>query len=223
MTIAASGGDLIIKDTSSSAPRLQFMTSGGTIQGGIRLGAAQNFAFLNGNTTDDYGYVLAERFYPMNGTAGSRYIYDDGTYTHFTGPTLSDGVMQGDTVRATAIPGTTNTTNAAIWFLNAGTDYTLRRNTSSARYKTNIVDADEAVIEAAKKIQPRHYQSTIEGEVGETRLGFIAEEVLAAGLSHAVGYNAEGQVETIDATALLAALYARVNELEERLKALEGR
>jgi hypothetical protein len=106
--------------------------------------------------------------------------------------------------------------------LNAGTDYTLRRNTSSARYKTNIVDADEAVLEAAKKIKPRHYESTIEDEAGETRLGFIAEEVLAAGLSHAVGYDSEGRVETLDPTALIAALFARVNDLEERLAALEG-
>jgi hypothetical protein len=47
--------------------------------------------------------------------------------------------------------------------------------------------------------------------------------VLAAGLSHAVDYNAEGQVETIDSTALIAALFARVNDLEERLAALESR
>jgi hypothetical protein len=107
--------------------------------------------------------------------------------------------------------------------LSSGTAYTLRRNSSSARYKTNIVDADEAVLEAARKIKPRHYESTIEDEAGVTRLGFIAEEVLAAGLSHAVDYNAEGQVETIDSTALIAALYARVNDLEERLKALESR
>jgi hypothetical protein len=224
MTVASGNGDLIIKDTSGAgAPRLQFMTSDGTYRGGIRLGSTQNFAFVTGNTTDDYGFVLAERFYPMNGTAGSRYIYDDGTYTHFTGPILSDGVLQGDALRATAIPTTTATTNAGIWVLNAGTDYTLRRNTSSARYKTNIVDADEAVLEAARKIRPRHYESTIEDEAGATRLGFIAEEVLEAGLSHAVGYDTEGRVETLDTTALIAALFVRINDLEQRLADLESR
>jgi hypothetical protein len=101
--------------------------------------------------------------------------------------------------------------------------YTLRRNSSSARYKTNIVDADEAVLEAARKIKPRHYESTIEDEAGETRLGFIAEEVEATGLTHAVGYDSEGRVETLDPTALIAALFVRVNDLEERLAALESR
>jgi hypothetical protein len=157
--------------------------------------------------------------FPGNQT--TRSIGDDGTYTTVSASLLVGATCQADGFRATAIPVTTNTTNAAIWFLNGGTDYTLRRNSSSARYKTNIVDADEAVLEAAKKIKPRHYESTIEDEAGQTRLGFIAEEVLATGLSHAVGYDAEGRVETLDPTALIAALFARVNDLEERLAALE--
>ena len=103
----------------------------------------------------------------------------------------------------------------------SGTNYQLRRNSSSARYKTNIVDADEVVLEAARKVKPRHYQSTIEDEAGATRLGFIAEEIHEAGLTHAVGYDAEGKPETIDPVALIAALWHRVNDLESRLRELE--
>jgi hypothetical protein len=173
------------------------------------------------NDSGNRSNITVGRVFP--GTQGTRFIDDDGTYTTVSASLLVGATCQADGFRATAIPTTTNTTNAAIWVLNAGTDYTLRRNTSSARYKTNIVDADAAVLEAAKKIKPRHYESTIEDEAGETRLGFIAEEVLATGLSHAVGYDAEGRVETLDPTALIAALFARVNDLEKRLKALESR
>ena len=116
---------------------------------------------------------------------------------------------------------TTQTSSAGIWVLVSGTNYQLRRNSSSARYKTNIVDADEVVLEAARKVKPRHYESTIEDENGATRLGFIAEEIHESGLTHAVGYDAEGKPETIDPTALIAALWHRVNDLEDRLKALE--
>jgi hypothetical protein len=172
------------------------------------------------NDTSARSALATGVLFPGNQT--TRSIGDDGTYTTVSASLLVGATCQADGFRATAIPTTTNTTNAAIWVLNAGTDYTLRRNTSSARYKTNIVDADEAVLEAAKKIKPRHYESTIEDEAGETRLGFIAEEVLATGLSHAVGYDADGRVETLDPTALIAALFARVNDLEERLKNLEG-
>jgi hypothetical protein len=121
------------------------------------------------------------------------------------------------------ISTTTATANAAIWVLSSGTSYTLRRNSSSSRYKTNIVDADDVVLEAARRIKPRHYESTIEDEAGATRLGFIAEEVHDAGLTHAVGYDAEGRPETIDSVALTAALWHRVNDLEARLAALEGK
>jgi hypothetical protein len=235
MTVASGNGDLIIKDTSGvGAPRLQFMTSDGTYRGGIRLGATQNFAFVTGNTTDDYAWVLAERFYPMNGTAGSRYISDTGSATGFsgaisvTGTVTATGNINGDNINGTAlvcdgIPTTTNTSNNAVWVNNTGSNYTLRRFTSSQRYKTNIEDADDVVLEAAKKIKPRHFTSLLEDENGATRLGFIAEEIEAAGLTHAVGYDFDGRVETIDTTALLAALYAHVNDLEERLAALESR
>ena len=119
-------------------------------------------------------------------------------------------------------PTTTQTTSQAIWFNTSGTTWELRRNSSSNRYKTDITDADATVLEAAKKIKPRHYRSTIESEDSATRLGFIAEEIDAAGLTHAVGYDSDGRPETIDPTALIAALYHRVNELEERLAALES-
>ena len=116
---------------------------------------------------------------------------------------------------------TTQTSSAAIWVTVSGTNRQLRRNSSSARYKTNIVDADEVVLEAARKVKPRHYESTIADEGGATRLGFIAEEIHDAGLTHAVGYDEEGKPETIDPTALIAALWHRVSDLEDRLKELE--
>ena len=160
--------------------------------------------------------------FPGNQT--TRSIGDDGTRTTFTGGIETGGSIVTDgSILNDSISTTTATANAAIWVLSSGTAYTLRRNSSSARYKTNIVDADEAVLEAARKIRPRHYESTIEDEAGTTRLGFIAEEVEAAGLTHAVGYDGEGRVETLDPTALIAALFARVNDLEQRLADLESR
>jgi hypothetical protein len=218
------GGDVFLHDTAGSNPRLLFRNSSNTFLGGIQMQGANVFRFFNGDVTNDYAYIYAERFYPMNGTTASRYIYDDGTRTHMTGGLDTDGsIVTNGSILNDNISTTTATANAAIWVLSSGTAYTLRRNSSSARYKTNIVDADEAVLEAARKIKPRHYESTIADEAGTTRLGFIAEEVEAAGLTHAVGYDGEGRVETIDATALIAALYARVNDLEERLAALESR
>jgi len=121
-------------------------------------------------------------------------------------------------------PGTaTALTNQCVFVSIGGSEYQIRRYTSSARYKTNIVPADAVVLEAAKRISPKHFESTVDNpeELGQTRLGFIAEEIHEAGLTHAVAYNAEGQPESIDSVALIAALWHRVNDLESRLKALE--
>jgi hypothetical protein len=172
------------------------------------------------NDTGNRANITTARIFP--GDQATRFISDDGTRI-----TVSSGLEVAGVLEMTGSPiinsptATTQTASQAI-FVGTG-PYTLRRNSSSARYKTNIVDADAAVLEAAKKIKPRHYESTIADEAGETRLGFIAEEVEATGLTHAVGYDEEGRVETLDTTALVAALFARVNDLEARLAALESR
>jgi hypothetical protein len=230
LLLQATGSDLIFQDTNAANgtnPRILLRAGDGTYYAGVKSGAAGVVQILSGSSATTYGQVWADRIYPMNGSTASRYIFDNGSVTAFSGGVLagaitSTGTVSANNFTADTITGTTATTNAAIWVNTAGTTYNLRRNTSSARYKTNIVDADAAVLEAAKKVKPRHYESTIADEAGATRLGFIAEEVEAAGLTHAVGYNAEGQVETLDPTALIAALFARVNDLEERLKTLEG-
>jgi hypothetical protein len=222
LALISDGGDLIMQDGGGTAPRLLFRADDNTYYGGIQMTGTNSFRFYNGSTTNDYAYLLAERIYPMNGTAASRYIFDNGTRTELSGGLETNGsIVTIGSILNSSISTTTATANNAVWVLSSGTSYTLRRNSSSARYKTNIVDADEAVLEAARKIKPRHYESTIEDEKGATRLGFIAEEVEAAGLTHAVGYDAEGRAETIDTTALIAALYARVDDLERRLSELE--
>jgi hypothetical protein len=147
---------------------------------------------------------------------------DDAFAADFLSATLSVSAGNGN-FNADGPSTTTSTSNECVFVLLSGTEYQIRRFTSSSRYKTNIVPADEVVLEAAKRIVPKHFESTVDNpeELGKTRLGFIAEEIHDAGLTHAVGYNAEGEPESIDSVALIAALWHRVNDLEERLKTLE--
>ncbi len=226
LSLSADGGDVIVRHGAGAGttPRVLFRIGDGTYYGGIRMGALNNFAFLSGSTTTTYAYVLAARIYPMNGTTGSRYIYDDGSKTAFTGGIDTAGsINTTGSILNDSISTTTATANAAIWVLSSGSSYTLRRNSSSIRYKTNVTNADDNVLESARRVKPRHYESTIADEAGATRLGFIAEEVHDAGLTHAVGYDEEGRPESLDATALIAALWHRVDDLEARLAALEAK
>jgi len=148
---------------------------------------------------------------------------DDAFAADILSSTLSVNAGNGN-FNADGPNTTTAATNTCQFVLLSGTEYQIRRNTSSARYKTNIVPADEIVLNAARQITPKHFESTIDTpeELGKTRLGFIAEEIHNAGLTHAVGYNEDGQPETLDHIALIAALWHRVNDLEERLAVLEA-
>jgi len=217
----------------------------GTVSSGTKVASLQEVRVASGQS-DVY---VAENTAPATNSP-ARFRQTNGVLTILpaTSLTLQQGSASGDIVfktsagatiltvnnasnvvlettggyRQTTPPTTTQTTSQAIWFNTSGTTWELRRYSSSNRYKTDITDADATVLEAAKKIKPRHYRSMIESEDGATRLGFIAEEIEAAGLTHAVGYDSDGRPETIDPTALIAALYHRVNELEERLAALEA-
>lgn len=148
---------------------------------------------------------------------------DDSFAADILSATLSVSAGNGN-FNADGPSTTTATTNECVFVLLSGAEYQIRRYTSSSRYKTNIVPADAAVLTAAKQIVPKHFESTIDNpeELGQTRLGFIAEEIHEAGLTHAVAYDAEGRPESIDSVALIAALWHRVNDLETRLAALEA-
>jgi hypothetical protein len=200
--IRQSNGALIITADSATAASGLTVTSSG--------------ADVDGNFTATGNATITGRLTSADALIGAAAIGTNGTYSGFNiNMTGSQGLRHDEPQT------TTQTSSAAIWVTVSGTNRQLRRNSSSARYKTNIVDADEVVLEAARKVKPRHYESTIEDENGATRLGFIAEEIHEAGLTHAVGYDAEGKPETIDPVALIAALWHRVNDLESRLRELE--
>ena len=129
----------------------------------------------------------------------------------------------------TAIPNTTTaTTNSARWVLISGSRYGLRRDSSTRRVKTNIQAADASVLEAVKRLRAVHFeplekdaQGNLRG-TGQLTLGLIAEEIEEAGLGCAVTYDSEGLPDGYDERVLFAALLHHVNDLEERLKVLEG-
>lgn len=129
-----------------------------------------------------------------------------------------------------AIPNTTTaTTNSARWVLISGSTYGLRRDSSTRRVKTNIVQADEGVLAAAKRLRAVHFEPLEKDDEGNLRgtgqltLGLIAEEILEAGLGCAVTYDAEGLPDGYDERVLMAAMLHHIGDLEERLAALESR
>ena len=128
-----------------------------------------------------------------------------------------------------SIPNTTTlTTNSARWVLVTGNTYALRRDSSTRRVKTNILEADNAVLAAAKNLRAVHYEALEKDEEGNIvpsgkhTLGLIAEEIAEAGLGCAVTYDGEGLPDGYDERVIIAALLHRVNDLEARLAEMES-
>ena len=90
--------------------------------------------------------------------------------------------------------------------------------TSSIRYKENIVDLEPAT-EKVEQLRPVRYNK-IGSEVEE--IGLIAEEV-AEIYPEVVTYNDEGQPDGINYTRLSVVLLKTVQELSERINKLESK
>ena len=235
--------DIGVSDTS---------TAGAIIFKGGNGGSIRAFSASAGNdsiaikTTDGSAYtaLVADSFFP-GGQGSYKLDYDGTNLTMNRTLSITGGLAAGGNITATGtatITGSvtgadlkangviyndqpltsTLTTNGARFTLISGSNFRLDRITSSARFKTDIVDAGNEVLEASRRVHARHYKSTISHENGGTRLGFIAEELMGAGLDHAVGVDEEGRPDTIDPVALIAALWKRVEDLEARLAEVEG-
>ena len=170
------------------------------------------------------GSVDGTTFYSSSGTYAV--VGSSGGDVSLTGADTSVPISGNGELQS--IPNTTTlTTNSARWVLTSGNIYALRRDSSTRRVKTNIVEADDAVLAAAKNLRAVHYEALEkddDGNVvpsGKHTLGLIAEEIAEAGLGCAVTYDGEGLPDGYDERVILAALLHRVNDLESRLAELE--
>jgi len=197
---------------------LQISPNAGT--GAVKIGGALNFdtrlsmSPLTTSTMEmirtDTGArasLAIDRLFPGNQT--TRFIDDNGTQT-----TISAGLVLGN-FQTTASAANVRTT--------AATNGLFQIQTSSRRWKENIVDVDAATLAAAKRLKARHFNSKHEADNNKLLLGMIAEEVEETGLDCAVEYDTDGLPLAIDWNAITAALLARLEDAERRIAELESR
>jgi hypothetical protein len=104
--------DLVVQDTEAANgtnPRILFRDKNGTTYAGVKSGAANVIQILNGSSATDYAQLWAERIYPMNGSTASRYIYDDGTRTAFSGGIDVNGSSTLTSITLSSTLGVTGT------------------------------------------------------------------------------------------------------------------
>lgn len=104
-------------------------------------------------------------------------------------------------------------------------DGTMGTAPSSERFKTDIEPArlDVGALERAEVVTYRYRDAVANlGDEAATVLGVIAEQMIDAGLGHAVTYDAEGQPFTVEDRPLLYTLLAGYQALATRVAGLES-
>lgn len=105
------------------------------------------------------------------------------------------------------------TSSYTVAYING--DGRVSKGASSERYKHDIRDAGDLGDLFAAPLR----EFKLNGGDGSDRVGYIAEELEAAGLARFVVYDSEGQADSIDFLALLMAQNA---QLHARIAALEA-
>jgi hypothetical protein len=125
-------------------------------------------------------------------------------------------ITSGGAVGALGIYSNT-TASAANVFVD--TDGTLKRSTSSLRYKTNVRDYTRGLSDVMK-LRPIWFDDK---RTGSTHAGLAAEEVDAAGLGEFVEYDHEGKPDAVAYGHMVSLAFKAIQELNAENDALRAR
>jgi hypothetical protein len=123
------------------------------------------------------------------------------------------------------LPGILNHTNNNFRTATVGDNGEVGISSSSARYKQDIEDFELTEAEFLSiKARRFRYKSDVEarGDDATADVGFIAEELVGAGITEPVFYDPDGRPEGINYDRMTPHLWAMVTQLLERVAALEN-
>lgn len=140
----------------------------------------------------------------------------DSTYDTLCMALKSDGKCDIPGVYAETDPGAAN--------MFVATDGSVRRSTSSLRYKVNVEDMTYGLKDVLA-LRPVTYapkpNGDNEAELGTRYGGLIAEEVHAAGLTEFVGYNEAGEPDSLHYGHMVALCVAAIKDLKAEIEQLK--
>ena len=166
------------------------------------------------------------------------YVNNNGIVTAtFTGALSASSISSSGTLSVSSsvfFPGLSETTNAANVRVGTGGAGQIFVVTSARKYKVDIQDTELSL--EALKLRPRtwidkgEYERNKNSSEGLTRIpGFVAEEVLEAGLNDFVLYDELGEVQGLSYDRMLASVIPvikhhndKIIELNDRITTLEN-
>ena len=168
-------------------------------------------------TNSNIGKFLIKSAGNGSGNSAFRVENSDGTYLFIL---RNDGLFQtgNDNNSPYNITGSTG----ANVFIHASSK-SLRRSTSSIRYKKDIADATWGLAEVLK-LRPVTFKSNGTGDMADDQTygGFTAEDIHDLGLTEFVQYNENNEPDALSYGHMVALLTNAIKELNAKIVALGG-
>jgi len=195
-----SGGSLLLNYTGSTGDNLYIVGKDGywmaTMAGSSTTGNSFGLNILAGTNSSDQSLLVRS-------VGGSTYFRVRG-----------DGM-----IFAQGVYSNTTGSSANVW---VDTDGTLRRSTSSLKYKENVQNYSKGLAEVMQ-LRPVSYQGKSDVDSGKTFAGLIAEEVHELGLTEFVQYAEDGSPDALAYASMVSLLTKAIQELKSELDELKSK
>ena len=220
---------------SASASSIRFADAANDSAGHITYNHSTNELTLKAN---DFVRVTADTFFAPNIKIGSSNDHDSakivlqgsnnnsGTNSVFIKNSDETPLFQvrNDGAFFTGIDGNSpyNLTTSGAVNCHISSDGTLRRKTSSVRYKKDIADATFGLADVLK-LKPKTFKNNNTGEFADdkTYAGFTAEDIHDLGLTEFVQYNEANQPDALAYGEMVALMAKAIQEVATKIEELE--
>lgn len=191
-------------------------TSGGTISGHLIV---NDYLTVNGQLGLNNGaYIVGDTEFANGILTRSHIIVNSGNIYVDNGSIRSENTYNNETV-----------TNSPNLYITSNGWFRRTTNTSSKRYKKDIRDIEDQILNPERlydlKVKQFKYKKEYQPNEKDTRynknlVGFIAEDI-AEVYPVAADFNEDGQVENWNERYLIPAMLDLIQKQNERIKALE--
>ena len=183
----------------------------------MRIGASGDVRIGSVGSGNTRLHITA--FGTSNVTGNNALRVNDSAGTHLF-IIRDDGLFQ--TGAGAASPYNLTGSTGANVFIHANSK-SLRRSTSSIKYKKDIADATWGLAEVLK-LRPVTFKSNGTGELADDQTygGFTAEDIHDAGLTEFVQYNENNEPDALSYGNMVALLTNAIKELSAKVAALEA-
>ncbi len=186
--------------------------------GSIVTNGTGTIGFSNLSVTSSFTYGLSTDINPANGKSNQ---------IIFSKRNFGDGGGNRPLVYVQNMPfanqvGNPNRRNVEIVSVGTNLGLLVQANSSSKRYKKNIVEWDKSVINAIKNVKVSEYHFNNWEDTSKKTIGLIAEELDANGLKEFVQYE-NTLPDSINQNDLVFVLWKAVQELTEKVEELQNK